>query len=676
MSALSLVQAIVGGIGDFYAWVADRLNDDAAREEVLRDLGLPPNLAVGQPLPQHQLKGINDYRRTISIETEVATAAAQDLGKVLGLSSSKAAKLALPEKSLTNIRTFRDQADPSLDDFRKALGDVKDLFTGLSNFVEALDVEGIHNVGDLVHRLLDLLLVDYLRLHYPLVYWLAQPIGFLEEPVTQVDLPKLVYSRLISIRNWFPGIWVLDNEVQARQFSDRFFLPIASTLVILGFLSKNKSVTRADDGDLSTVSVEPLYGWERAPGSNTPLADEISERTLSVRLSWLEEDPTPPRKVVEKHTTATFLFVPRMDGGPGLLISFEGGASFDFPINEDWRVKLKAALTGAADFFIHLNSFTKSRIIGPAEGSRPSIKVTFEGGSAEQPLYRLGKEDGSHIQLGKAAIELELSPDMAGFRLLSRESDVVLNLGQSSNGFLSQILPGEQKLALNLGLGWSTERGFFIEGGKGNVLGQTTTPPPSLSPQPRALRAAGDATPPAPDADLQRITPVGKALGPVRVQSLSLTLSPQSENGKARLLLAAGLTLDVKIGPVTASMDKLGFGVSVDFAKPDANLSFFDLDFGFQPPTAIGLDIDAKVVHGGGFLDLDPRTQSVLRRDSPRNRGIRVRDCPRAAEHVDTRRRLLSPGDRHSRWLQADSHRLWLHAHQDRRPGWHSPNSQ
>ncbi len=137
------------------------------------------------------------------------------------------------------------------------------------------------------------------------------------------------------------------------------------------------------------------------------------------------------------------------------------------------------------------------------------------------------------------------------------------------------------------------------------MLGQTTTPPPSLSPRPRALRSAGDATPPAPDADLQRITPVGKALGPVRVQSLSLTLSPQSENGKARVLLAAGLTLDVKIGPVTASMDKLGFGVSADFAKPDANLSFFDLDFGFQPPAAIGLDIDAKVVHGGGFLNLD-----------------------------------------------------------------------
>ena len=61
--------------------------------EVLIDLGLPPTIAVGQPFPQHQVKGINEYRKTISIETEVSAAHAQDLGKVLGLSSSKAAKL-------------------------------------------------------------------------------------------------------------------------------------------------------------------------------------------------------------------------------------------------------------------------------------------------------------------------------------------------------------------------------------------------------------------------------------------------------------------------------------------------------------------------------------------------------------------------------------------------------
>ena len=91
------------------------------------DLGLPPTIAVGQAFPQHQIKGINDYRKTISIETEVSAAHAQDLGKVLGLSSSKAAKLVLPEKNLANIRAYRDASDPSFDDFKKALGDIKEM---------------------------------------------------------------------------------------------------------------------------------------------------------------------------------------------------------------------------------------------------------------------------------------------------------------------------------------------------------------------------------------------------------------------------------------------------------------------------------------------------------------------------------------------------------------------
>ena len=115
MSAENSLQGVVGRIGEFYEWLADRLNDDAARAEVLIDLGLPPNIAVGQPFPQHQIKGINEYRKTISVETEVSAAHAQDLGKVLGLSSSKAAKLVLPEKNLANNRPYRDAKDQSYD---------------------------------------------------------------------------------------------------------------------------------------------------------------------------------------------------------------------------------------------------------------------------------------------------------------------------------------------------------------------------------------------------------------------------------------------------------------------------------------------------------------------------------------------------------------------------------
>ena len=158
MSAENALQTLVGKIADFYSWVADRLNDDAARAAVLIDLGLSPKIAVGAPLPQHQLKGINEYRKTVAIEKEVSTSAAHDLGTILGLSSSKSARLVLPEKSLEGIRAFQQAKDPGFGDYTKALGELKDIFTTVADFIKALDVEGIHDKEELAHRLLNFLM--------------------------------------------------------------------------------------------------------------------------------------------------------------------------------------------------------------------------------------------------------------------------------------------------------------------------------------------------------------------------------------------------------------------------------------------------------------------------------------------------------------------------------------
>ena len=609
MSAENFLQGVVGKIGEFYEWVADRLNDDAARAEVLVDLGLPPTIAVGQAFPQHQIKGINEYRKTISIETEVSAAHAQDLGKVLGLSSSKAAKLVLPEKNLANIRAYHDANNPSFDDFKKALGDIKEVFSTLTNFVKALDVEGIHNIPELVHRLIDILMVDYLRLHLvpygPLIYWAAQPLGFLEEPVT-ATIPHVVWSRFVTI--FRPRGPRLDDEDQARALSDNVFIPLAAALVILELMEITTFTSQQDDGDLSTIAIEPLYGWDPSPGSPTPLLDKMSERTLSVRFNWKERDLADPRKAVDKNGTLTFLFVPKIHGGPGLLISFELGGSFNIRLNKDWRFKLTPSLT-AGDVFIPL---AKSPSLSAGLPGQPSIKLGFEGGSEDAPLYRFGKEDGSHVEFGQFEIEFEFSTAVAGVKAVSRKSELVLNFDRTGNGFLSQILPGEKRIPLNLGLGWSTERGFFIDGGKGKVITQTNPPPATpasltAAPGVSSLSAAAEAgeEDAAGDADLNRVTPVGKTFGPARVQFLSLALTPKSDSGEAKLTLGASIAADITLGPVTASFDKAGFALTADFAKPDGNLSLFDLDFGFQPPTAIGLDIDAKVVHGGGFLDLD-----------------------------------------------------------------------
>lgn len=184
----------------------------------------------------------------------------------------------LSEKNLANIRAYRDAKDPSFDDFKKALGDIKEVFATLTNFVKALDVESIHNIPELVHRLIDISMVDYLHLHFPIIYWSAQPLGFLEEPLT-ATIPHVMWNRFVTI--FRKRGWLLDDEEQARTFSDSVFISLAAVLVILEFEGLTSSTSPEDDGDLSTLAIEPLYGWEPAPGSATPLLDKMSERTLS-----------------------------------------------------------------------------------------------------------------------------------------------------------------------------------------------------------------------------------------------------------------------------------------------------------------------------------------------------------------------------------------------------------
>ena len=273
-----------------------------------------------------------------------------------------------------------------------------------------------------------------------------------------------------------PAVRRLDDEDQARALSDNVFILPRPTLVILELSGVKPGTSQQDDGDLSVIAIEPLYGWDPSPGSATPLLDKMSERTLSVRFNWKERDLADPRKAVDKNGTATFLFVPKIHGGPGLLISFEVGGSFNIRLNKDWRFKLTPSVNAWPTCSFASTSFPNRARAGL---SQPSIKLGFEGGSEEDPLYRFGKEDGSHLEFGQFEIEIEFSTAVAGVRAVSRKSELVLNLDKSGDGFLSQILPGEKRIPLNLGLGWSTERGFFIDGGKGNVIKQTNPPPPT-----------------------------------------------------------------------------------------------------------------------------------------------------------------------------------------------------
>lgn len=90
--------------------------------------------------------------------------------------------------------------------------------------------------------------------------------------------------------------------------------------------------------------------------------------------------------------------------------------------------------------------------------------------------------------------------------------------------------------------------------------------------------------------------PVGRDLGPIRLDSLRIALGVQD----ADFTLEAGAVVGAKLGPIAAVVEGLGLRAAFEPGNGGG------LDLGLKPPSGVGLDVDAGPVKGGGFLSFDP----------------------------------------------------------------------
>ena len=105
--------------------------------------------------------------------------------------------------------------------------------------------------------------------------------------------------------------------------------------------------------------------------------------------------------------------------------------------------------------------------------------------------------------------------------------------------------------------------------------------------------------------------PMATSFAGIRIHDLHLALrrSGQSNEERPVLELEASTSLEVRLGPVLAKIDRLGLRVGFDFAGTSKNLGFADLSFGIKPP--IGHRHRRRhegVVSGGGTIFHDPAT--------------------------------------------------------------------
>jgi uncharacterized protein DUF6603 len=135
------------------------------------------------------------------------------------------------------------------------------------------------------------------------------------------------------------------------------------------------------------------------------------------------------------------------------------------------------------------------------------------------------------------------------------------------DGFLKKILPPDGvNVDFEFGLGWSKARGVYFSGSAG----------------------------------LEAEIGLHVSIGPFKLDSLHLALAAAA----AGLKLETSLTGKGILGPVSASVERIGLSAKLDFHS--GNLGPVDAGVEFKPPSGLGIVVDAGVVTGGGFISFDP----------------------------------------------------------------------
>ncbi|HET8922522.1 MAG TPA: DUF6603 domain-containing protein [Candidatus Acidoferrum sp.] len=209
----------------------------------------------------------------------------------------------------------------------------------------------------------------------------------------------------------------------------------------------------------------------------------------------------------------------------------------------------------------------------PGSSTTAQGKVVFgiEQSSRDgSPVTLLGAHDGTRLQVqrlsGRGGFQIE-SPNPLDFfiELDLQGGQLVVSLGDA-DGFLTSLLPKDGlKLNFDFGIGWSKSKGVYFKG----------------------------------TAGLETSVPLHIDLGPVSLDTLYLKFAPGADS----LVLEPSLSVKGSLGPLSASVDHIGFDAKLAFHH--GNLGPVDFSLGFKPPNGIGLSLDADVIQGGGFLYLD-----------------------------------------------------------------------
>jgi len=243
-------------------------------------------------------------------------------------------------------------------------------------------------------------------------------------------------------------------------------------------------------------------------------------------------------------------------GGP-FVLQLKGGLESEAPVGIEIR---------PGGFGAHLSAASTVFDVSAALVAKPDI-----------PWILIGSEDSHRLQLTDLTLGAAVTGPVADpeFKLLLNIDKLLFILDFSEgDGFLQKMVGGNtESLELSATITWSNKTGFGFSG-HGSLEVNI----------PVHLSIAGDV---------------------LTVDTIYIALRIGDKNS---LALQVALTGGLNIGPVAATVDRIGVQLQLQprgEADPPGNFGDLDLGFGFKPPNGLGLLIDVGVLTGGGFLSVD-----------------------------------------------------------------------
>jgi hypothetical protein len=420
-------------------------------------------------------------------------------------------------------------------------------------------------------EVLDLLLYEYLRAHRPAMFGVLQFLG------VAVGEPLTSGSRAGSIRRTIDWDRLVEAATDPRQlFADVYHWggTFKHELFINNMLALMSGVGARAYPSLGTPALLDMYY-----DASAPVRTKVLE--LHAPIYW--------GVVIEGGVMATVEFwvivlpIPAAGnraGDPvGVMLTprLAGSAAATVKVTQNVDAVFKGSLDSAGVIRLEIRP-TGAAIASGLTGTSLDARAELVAHPAP-PWLLVGSADSTRLELSKIHAALEVVGPISDLETVIEAAldagQLVLDFGEG-DGFLSKIFGDEpQIIAFSVGGRWSSKTGFAFSG----------------------------------QIRLEITLPVHQTiLGVITIDSIFISIAVAGGTGQPATVRAiVAMTASAKLGPIAASVDKIGLKADVEPLPPGqtGNLGNLGIKFGFKLPDGAGLSINAGPVTGGGYIFID-----------------------------------------------------------------------